>query len=105
MKTKIKQGETNMDKKVKCDCCGLTVPKTSPSYNETTILKESFQALTGVALKIKAERNDLLEILVKLTDQIDKHFYSLPEENENDGKYWKRIYDRACDVISQAEGK
>lgn len=52
------------------------------------------------------KRNDaLLDILKKLTDQVDKHFYSLPEENENDGKYWKRLYDRACEVIEQTEVK
>ena len=45
------------------------------------------------------QQKDVMDILIKLTDQIDKHFYSLPEENENDGKYWKRLYDRACEVI------
>lgn len=48
---------------------------------------------------------EMLDILIKLTDQIDRHFYSLPEENENDGKYWKRLFDRACEVIEQAEVK
>lgn len=47
----------------------------------------------------------LLDSLKKMTNQIDKHFYSLPEENENDGKYWKRLYESACDIIDQAEGK
>jgi hypothetical protein len=47
----------------------------------------------------------LLDILTKMTDQIDKHFYSLPESNENDGKYWKRLYESACDIIAQAKGK
>lgn len=46
----------------------------------------------------------LLEIVKQLTDQIDKHFYSLPESNENDGKYWKRLYDKACEVIAKEEG-
>lgn len=47
----------------------------------------------------------LLDLLKKMTDQIYKHFYSLPESNENDGKYWKRLYVSACEAILKAELK
>lgn len=68
---------------------------------------DDLKAIAFAKLIIRAvnSHEGLLEIVKKLTDKIDRHFYSLPENNENDGKEWKRLYNRACEEIEKAEGK
>lgn len=54
-------------------------------------------------VKAVNSHDEILRLLKAMTDQVDKHFYKLPEDNENDGKYWKRLYESACEAIAQAE--
>ena len=55
------------------------------------------------AKKEPPTQKELIDILKNITDKIDKHFYSLPEDNENEGKEWKRLYEMSCELIQRAE--
>lgn len=47
----------------------------------------------------------LLEALEAYVAMHDKKRFQMPEENENEGKVWRRIREMAQEALSKAEGK